>query len=174
MYRLSDKPAAIREVQKFLFLIREKVEPKIPRVSIDGIYGIETRDAVKEFQKIYGIEESGKVNKETFDLLFLIYNTAITELNEIDFLISEEGFPVKRGDQNSDVAVINHALRQLRETFPDITRADKSDYFSLSGENAVKELQSIFGEKQSGRVDAALLKRFNKEITASHNLKKEF
>ena len=51
MYPLSDKVSAIREVQKFLHLISDKKGSTIPRVSIDGIYGEETRGAVSEFQR---------------------------------------------------------------------------------------------------------------------------
>ena len=72
MYFLSDSPAAIREVQKFLYVISYRVNSDVPRVAIDGIYGPETEAAVIAFQEIYGHSASGSVDRETFDSLYTL------------------------------------------------------------------------------------------------------
>ena len=57
MYELSDERAAITEVQKFLHVISDDTNGKIPRVAIDGIYGAESRDAVRIFQLEYNLKQ---------------------------------------------------------------------------------------------------------------------
>ena len=57
MYDISDKSNAIRQVQLFLLELHYADE-KYPHIAIDGIYGKETEDAVRMFQKSEGLPVS--------------------------------------------------------------------------------------------------------------------
>ena len=73
MYRLGDKRAAIREIQKYLHFISDRITNEVPRIAIDGIYGNESKEAVMAFQEYKGIAKTGEVDYETFNLLYSEY-----------------------------------------------------------------------------------------------------
>lgn len=169
-YRLSDKPGAIREVQKFIHIISDRVNSDIPRVAIDGIYGEETLDAVRIFQTIYGLEIDGLVDRATFDMLFIMYRDAIIDIRTSDYIITDIGFPLKIGNQNNDVLALHLIILELRKTYTDIGAVSKSTYFSESTKNAVMNMQKIFRMPVTGEVDSLLYDRMNYELDAIRRL----
>lgn len=166
MFELLDKRAAIKEIQKFLNIISDRVNRDVPRIAIDGIYGIETHNAVKTFQEIYGINNSGKVDNDTFDLLFLLYSEAVTDANRRDFILTDKKFPFMVGSQGNDVLIINLLINELSKSYFGIEGTNKSTYFSESTEEAVSVLQNAFLMGITGEVDAALFERMIIELKA--------
>ena len=59
---------AVFELQGYLRNIG-RLDSDISRVVPDGIFGEETTAAVKSFQKKYGIEETGIVDFETWEMI---------------------------------------------------------------------------------------------------------
>lgn len=59
-------------IQELLAFI-STVVPEIPPVQIDGIFGPETKAAVTAFQRLYGIEENGIVEENTWNLIVRLY-----------------------------------------------------------------------------------------------------
>ena len=168
MYELLDKPAAIREVQGYLYTISNQINSNVPRISIDGIYGSETRDAVIAFQLEYGIPTTGEVDYETFNALALIASDANIEDNLPDCIITNKGLPLRKGNQGDDVLVLNLMLIELLKAYRDIGRVERSTYFSASTERAVRGLQRIFRISETGVVDSRTLGRIKTELNASH------
>lgn len=166
MYALSDKPAAIREVQKFLHVISDRVNRNIPRVAIDGIYGDETAEAVRIFQEIYNINPSGLVDRVTFDTLFIKYRDAVIEARLRDYIITDEGFPIKVGSQSNDVIAVHLLITELAKTYSDIGNVGKGSYFSENSRNATIELQRIFRFPLTGEIDAIFFERMKTEVDA--------
>ncbi|SHJ82024.1 Putative peptidoglycan-binding domain-containing protein [Hathewaya proteolytica DSM 3090] len=62
----------VRTVQRFLNRIGDNF-PAIPKVRVDGIYGENTANAVREFQKIFHLPISGTVNYPTWYAISDIY-----------------------------------------------------------------------------------------------------
>lgn len=164
MYLLGDEAAAIREVQRYLHAIHYNLNSDIPRVSIDGIYGTETKNAVLAFQKIYGLPESGAVDYATFDGIYKLYLTAS---DEKEYVITEAGFPISQGAQGNDVIIIHTLIDELRKTYTDVGRVDpKSNYYSKESERAVFDLQRLFRSEESGIVDFRIYERIKTELAA--------
>lgn len=162
MYPINDKQSAIREIQKFLFVISQK-EKSIPHVSIDGYFGDETQLAVLEFQRLYMSELNGKVDKETYDLMYEKYIEVLEERNVSDTGFDSEKFPLKKGDSGNDVSVLNSVLRELYAYYKELS-VPYGDFFSLDTESAVKEMQRHFMENESGIVSEQLLSKLKKEV----------
>lgn len=170
MYELLDKKSAIKEIQRFLRVISDRVNPNIPRVSIDGIYGQETFEAVSVFQEIYGLAKTGTVDRETFELLYLLHDSAIREKNTSNYIITNEGFPLKLGSQGNDVINLHLYITELEKTYADIGSVGKGSYFNTQTQNAVINLEKIFNMKASGEVSAILYQRILTELDAIRRL----
>jgi len=165
MYELLDKAAAIREIQKFLFVISDTINSDVPRVAIDGIYGEETRNAVLIFQNLYDLDGDGTVDRITFDKMYILYRDAIDENLSRDYIITDGGFPISVGTQNNDVLYIHLLLNELKKRYRDIESVDtKNTFFSENSKNAVMDLEKIFRIKSKGEVDSPFLLRMEKEI----------
>ena len=79
--KIGSKGTPVKEVQKYLNTI-SKNYPAIPNVSVDGVYGSKTRDAVKKFQQIFNVNVSGIVEYDTWYALSNVY-VAVTEMSEL-------------------------------------------------------------------------------------------
>lgn len=63
----------VEKLQNMLMSI-VNIYPDIPIITLDGKYSDETRNAVECFQKLNGLENTGIVDKLTWDRLNLIYD----------------------------------------------------------------------------------------------------
>lgn len=175
MYELLDTPAAIREIQKFLHVISDRVNTVIPRIAIDGIYGDETRSAVLIFQQLYDLDQNGTVDRITFDTMYLLYKEALDEEMRDDYIITEIGFPIRVGTQNNDVLYVHLLLNELKKTYKDIEPVDtKSTYFSEASRKATIDLQKIFRISESGEIDAFFLSRMENELDTLKRINEEY
>ena len=163
MYSLGDERAAIREIQKYLLFISDRVTDSVPRVSIDGIYGEETREAVIAFQKYKGVEESGVVDYLTFTLLSEEFKLAKFLYQADNFIIEASHFPIKLGDFGNEALLINLMLDELSE-FYDLGRVDVKPYFNSATEDAILNLRRIYMLDGEAVVDALLFDKMRYEL----------
>ena len=59
---------AVFEAQSYLRNIG-RLDSDITRVVPDGIFATETTEAVKSFQRKYGLQETGVINYETWEMI---------------------------------------------------------------------------------------------------------
>ena len=64
--------AKVKQMQEQLNVIAEAY-PALSRVAVDGIYGSATRDAVKKFQGVFGLPQTGIVDYPTWYKIQEIY-----------------------------------------------------------------------------------------------------
>ena len=64
--------AKVRQMQEQMNVIAEAY-PALARVTVDGIYGSATRDAVKKFQGVFGLPQTGIVDYPTWYKIQEIY-----------------------------------------------------------------------------------------------------
>ncbi|MBQ9070466.1 MAG: peptidoglycan-binding protein [Clostridia bacterium] len=162
MYNLYDKAGAISDVQRFLLLLSQN-NANLPHLSVDGIFNEETVTAVKEFQRQNSLPITGKVEKETFDLLYLLYTEALKEYYTDYDTLDSTVFPLKIGDSGSDVAVLNTYIRELAKYYLDLESV-WGDFFSTATEKSVSDLQGYFREKQTGTVTKKFFARLKNEV----------
>ena len=72
----------VRHVQEQLDTVAS-IYSAIPRINADGIYGPATAEAVREFQSIFGLPQTGVIDFATWNKISHIYVgiTGIAELN---------------------------------------------------------------------------------------------
>ena len=169
MYRINDEAAFIESIQSYLLVIAGERD-EIPVSPIDGIYGEETREAIKAFQQLFGIEMTGIVDKETYDLLYgdaMRINNIGSAKSEV---YEEEKFPLSIGSFGHDVALLNTYLRVLSEYY-ELGKIPTDDFFSKDTENSVSLMQGYFLESVTGAVNYELFSRLKREANTRKNFK---
>ena len=161
MYSLDDKRSAIREVQRFLFVIGQKQD--IPHLSIDGYYDEETFRAVRAFQEINKLEPNGAVDRETFDMIYKEYLITQSELNEDNSKFTKDEFPLEIGDSGNAVSYLNALIRELSAFYKDLP-TPIGNFYSAATESAVKMLQSYLRIEENGKTPIELLETMENEV----------
>ena len=70
----------VRELQEYLALIGRNIEA-IPEIPVTGFYGEQTKNAVSEFQRLYGITVSGAVGPVTWATIAREYDNLVDGIN---------------------------------------------------------------------------------------------
>ena len=135
--------------------------PAIPFIEkADGVYDAQTVNAVKEFQRIFGLPETGRTDEETWYRVIYIY-TAVKKLAETEsenFTVVNEGFPGREldiGMRGLDVLRMEIYLRQISayfgaDTIPPVT---VNGVYDEDTRRAVSAFQRFYGIDVSGKVD---------------------
>lgn len=127
----------------------------IPRLTQDGIYGAATEDAVRAFQRAYGIPITGIVNRETWNRMSEVYLGILGD--NIPNYITEEstpypGTPLVEGSQGEAVSVLQERLSYISQSFTNIPNVEVTGYFGEETEDAVNAFLADVGLPQKGFV----------------------
>ncbi len=90
----------------------------------DGIYGNETKDAVRQFQKNSGLPESGEADQNTWDALVKAYDHALVLLTEAEPLsiVLQPNQVLERGSTNLHLYLVQGMLKALSQLYYDMPR----------------------------------------------------
>lgn len=136
--------------------------PSIPKIpDPDGIFGVETENAVRQFQRIFNLAPDGIVGKATWYRIQFIYN-AVKKLNELQSEglrledVSKQ-FPeeLSFGDTGDNVELIQYFLTTIstfNEVIPD---PGYSGVFDERTRNAVLAFQRFYGLPPTGTITDA-------------------
>lgn len=169
MYFVHDKRAAIKEIQKYLLIISQS-DPMIPHITTDGYYNAETVIAVSEFQRSKGLVPTGKVDKETFDLLYFDYSELNEKKQSSHCAIRENDTPYKIGSSGPDVYIMNILLSEL-SLYYDGLKPISGDFFSRETESAVNYIHKMLGQEQNGMASGNFIRELH-EILLETKTKK--
>ncbi len=151
----------VRSVQLRLNRISSNY-PAIPKIyPVDGVFGINTENAVKEFQRIFNLTPDGIVGPATWYKILNLYN-GVKRLNAL----ASEGlslsdvsaqFPMElsRGDEGVFVRQFQYYLNVLGENLAVIPPVAIDGVFGAATENAVRAFQAAYGLPDTGVVDEA-------------------
>lgn len=173
MYQQGDKRSAVREIQKYLYVLSDKKYETIPRIPIDGIFDEETKAAVIEYQKIKLLTESGVVDFETFTALYDDYISVVDNFYTNDYIIGDSSFPLSENDQNEDVRALHLMINELRKSYPQIVNVGTGSYYSKRTADAVEALRELFVFPKSRKVDKELYRRLKTEINARNQTERK-
>ena len=157
MYRIDTKAEATRQVQTYLLELFY-AEEDLLHVTVDGIYGKETADAVSAFQRKHGLAVTGEVDDATFLLLFEKFEEAREERTGESELIPAVVFPLQMGDSGSYVRILQSVLDELLGI-----HIPKDGFFGKATEDGIRALQRRYRLPIDGRVTRALWGRIAKE-----------
>ena len=133
--------------------------PKIP--AADGVFDSATEAAVRKFQQVFGLEETGTVNASTWYRISYIY-TSVKRLAELDSegVRFEEISPqfaeeLSIGMQSIEVSMLQYYLAVIGAYYEAVIPVEITGYFGEQTERSVKSFQRVFGLPQTGVVDRA-------------------
>lgn len=155
--REGDSGGQVVTVQYFLALLGQFVD-FIPEVSVDGIYGTGTRNAVLAFQRYKGLPATGEVDERTWLSLYAAYAGVIDWLTGQNPVaaVETEPFPgvvLRRGDVGPSVRTARDYLSYIAGYFYDLTALSPGNVFDGRMQNTVREFQRIFSLNPTGQID---------------------
>ncbi len=134
--------------------------PAIPKLAnIDGIFGSQTEESVKAFQRIFNLTPDGVVGRATWYALVRLY-TAVTRLNELrsqgqQFYSINWQYPngLEEGATGDKVRHLQYMLSVLSEYIQQIPPLTVDGIFGPATRESVIAAQRWFGLPQTGTVD---------------------
>ena len=150
MYRIDHREEAVREVQTYLRTLAGFFD-ELPVLAVDGIYGDETREAVRIFQRKTGLIETGDTDGETFALLFSMYTDVKEPEEGAGVLLPSRIFPLRLGDSGSYVRILQAVLGEVLER-----HTPQDGFFSRTTEDAVREAETRYAMPRTGSASYAL------------------
>ena len=173
MYQQTDKKSAIKEIQKYLYVLSDRKYTEIPRIPIDGIFDKETEAAVIKFQEIKLLSKSGIVDYETFTALYDDYLGVVEDVYTADYIFGDGSFPLSENDQSEDVRALHIMINELRKTYPQINPVGTGAYFSKRTGDAIEILSELFILPKSRKLNKELYRRMIDEINARNRFEEK-
>ncbi len=133
--------------------------PAIPKIgNPDGIFNVETENAVRAFQRIFGLSQDGIIGNATWNRISYIFN-AVKRLSELDSegisineLPQEYSQSLQLGSEGRDVLVIQYYLNVIGAFYDVIPRIPITGTFDEETDRAVRAYQQAFGLDTDGIV----------------------
>lgn len=127
----------------------------LPVIKVDGIFGPQTYNAVKDFQKLYGLQVDGIVGKETWNTLMSAYygiiNALPAEYKSYSSLLYP-GYIITVGAQGKVVEQIQTFINTIAKNDKNIPSVTVDGYYGSQTEKAVKAIQKEQGIIETGQV----------------------
>ena len=140
--------------------------PAIPKIQyINGVFDLETENAVKKFQEIFNLSPDGIVGKATWYKIKQIFASVkrLSELTGEGLTISEVSRRYTRelsmGSQGEDIEALQYYLAFIGYFFPELPPIPITGFFGELTRDAVFSFQNTYGLPVTGVVDANVFNR---------------
>ena len=159
--RIGDSGNNVKIIQTELNRIARNY-PAIPKISEEnGIFGIDTQNAVQKFQQIFGLTPTGEVDKPTWYKIkqYYVGVKGLSELVGEGVTISEAQIPfstqLREGSQGVGVKTVQYYLNILAYFNSNLTAPPLDGVYGAATTNAVRIFQSFYGLPVTGVVNTA-------------------
>lgn len=154
LLKLGTRGPSVRILQYYLQFL-SYFNLKLPYVSMDGIFGQETYDAVVTFQSLYGLDVDGIVGKNTWDMIQDAYvgvlNSLPDEYRSYSSLLYP-GYIITTGASGKVVEQLQTFLKTIADNNPAVPQIKVDGYYGDQTKNAVLAIQKLQGLEQNGQV----------------------
>ena len=126
----------------------------IPDITVDGIFGQGTKDAVIAFQNRFGLNPDGVVGRATWNELYRVYQDIVRSellLSQQDIPLAWNGEVLRVGSQGERVRLLQEYLNTVGSVW-EIPQIPVTGYFGDSTRNAVRLFQDLFNLPPDGIV----------------------
>ena len=155
-YDLNDTKNSILQVQRILRNL-DYIENGVAKVKPTGVFDEDTKNLVTSFQRKYGINPSGIVDKETWDLLHSIDEArkdASRLAKAVHIFPMFESYEILPNSRDNTIFVIQHMLNEVLNEHDDFEELELNGIYDLPTQNAIKMLQRKALVEGNGTLDA--------------------
>lgn len=149
------------EIRQIQMMLREIsfFDERIERIIPDGIYGEQTANSVRSFQRNNNLYETGVVDNDTWDRIVEVYDKTIEDnkRNVLIQIIDEGAIPITVGDSSISLYVIQAMILALSEYFDNIEAIEVTGVFDAPTQSEVEKLQIISGITPNAQIDRAFI-----------------
>ena len=153
----GDTGSEVYELQ-YLLNLSSEFNNEIPPVTIDGIFGSGTREALEAFQRAYGLEITGRVGVQDWDRLYREYVGILESLPEGFFsslTLPYPGFVLRVGSTGEAVRALQEYLNYISNTYTSIPKVTIDGVFGPATQRAVLAYKEIFNLGNQGFVSSS-------------------
>ena len=121
--------------------------PSVIEATMDGSFGPGTTNAVKSFQRTYGLPETGVVDRATWDRMENVYYEIVSGIDYEFFggrILPFPGRILREGIEGNDVRVLQEYLNYISTSYPEIPRVNVDGVFGPSTADQVRRFKQIF------------------------------
>ena len=129
--------------------------PAISSVVPDGIFGVQTTEAVFSFQVQAGLAQTGRVDYETFVRIVDAYDSAVEEVLLFEEICSElDVGDVLRTDCTGDMTyMLQVMINSIAGRYGNLPSVPVSGTMDEETRSAVRSLQNVYGVEETGTAD---------------------
>lgn len=157
--RLGSSGDPVRRIQVLLNRISLNY-PLIPKINnVNGLFGVETEDAVKKFQQTFNLSEDGVVGKGTWYQIIYIYS-AVKRLAEVDSegqtledIRKQYKVELREGDRGDAVKAPQYYLNLISVFNNAIPQISVDGIYGSATRAAVEAYQSAYGLPVTGTIN---------------------
>ena len=153
--RIGSTGRAVKEVQYYLYLM-SAYYTEIPVIAFDGIYGTATAEAVRAYQRLFGLAVDGVVGPATWNSIYNQFST----LRNVDGPVNRfrvfayPGYDLQEGMSGSMVQFVQFMLAYIGSFYDTISPITVLDgEFGPETKDAVESFQREFAFAITGIVD---------------------
>ena len=151
-YTEEQKKEHILELQQYLYAI-SMFREDIPQILPSGVYDKETVEAVRAFQKAFGLPQTGEADPDTWDMIVKVYLDYLDSAPAAYHAFPSREYILHDGDSGQLVYIIQAMLNEMGKSFDNMPEADICGKFNTATVRAVKIFQQKTGLEENGCVD---------------------
>ena len=121
--------------------------PSVIAANLDGSFGPATTNAVKSFQRTYGLTETGVVDRLTWDRMEEVYYSIVGEIDYEFYggrILPFPGRILREGIEGNDVRVLQEYLNFISNSYPGIPKVNVDGVFGPSTARQVAAFKQLF------------------------------
>ena len=152
--RIGMQSIEVSMLQYYLAVIGAYYEAVTP-VDITGYFGEMTENSVKSFQRVFGLPQTGEVDREKRNDLYRAYQGIVESVPPTYSDVAlYPGSVLREGVSGESVKIIQEYLSLINKTYPNIPAVSNTGYFGPLTRQSVTAFQNQFGINPTGIVGA--------------------
>ena len=146
--RTGSTGSSVEQLQFWLNTLAQ-YESSIPSLTVDGVYGTGTANAVRAFQRKYGLTVDGVVGRATWTEVYDQFRSIQSDNGTPN---AYPGTALREGASGQNVRLVQFWLKIARTVYPSLSNVTVDGRFGSATAAAVRRFQTYFGLTSDGVV----------------------